>query len=191
MSVSEKVKLSNEVVLTSLFAAFISAGCFIQVPFFAGVPIVFQDMLAIFAGIMLGPVYGSGAVVIFLCMGILGLPVFSGKAGLHVILQGVTGGFLIGYFFAAFTAGVFAKFFLKISDGKIKNNILLILISSMAMIIIFICGVFGFMRVTGCEAVKAFAVVVIPFIPGTVVKIMLLFLLGRKFLPVINNYISK
>ena len=114
---SEKIKLTNEAVLISLFAAFISAGCFIQVPFFGGVPIVFQDMFAIFTGLMLGAVYGSIAVIVFLCLGILGLPVFSGKAGLHVILHGVTGGFLIGYLFAAFTAGILAKFFLKVSSA--------------------------------------------------------------------------
>ena len=110
---SKKVKLTNEAVLMSLFAAFISAGCFIQIPFFGGVPIVSQDMFAVFAGLMLGGLYGVGAVMIFLCLGILGLPVFSGKAGLHVILQGVTGGFLVGYLFAAFVAGVLSHFFLK------------------------------------------------------------------------------
>lgn len=188
---SEKIKLTNEAVLISLFAAFISAGCFIQVPFFGGVPIVFQDMFAIFTGLMLGAIYGSIAVIVFLCLGILGLPVFSGKAGLHVILHGVTGGFLIGYLFAAFTAGILAKFFLKVSSGKIKNSILLIIISLVAMIVIFVCGVFGFMRVTDCGLAKAVTAVVIPFIPGTVVKIILLFLLGKRFFPVINNYISK
>ncbi len=188
---SKKVKLTNEAVLMSLFAAFISAGCFIQIPFFGGVPIVFQDMFAVFAGLMLGGLYGVGAVMIFLCLGILGLPVFSGKAGLHVILQGVTGGFLVGYLFAAFVAGVLSHFFLKKTFGDIKTYIILIISSVIAMCIIFTCGVVGFMRVTGCDLTKAFALVVVPFMPGTVLKINLLVLLGKKFCPIINNYISR
>lgn len=188
---AEKIKLTNETVLMSLFAAFICVGCFIQVPFLGGVPIVFQDMLAIFAGLMLGPIYGVGAVIIFLCMGILGFPVFSGKAGLHVILQGITGGFLIGYLFAAFTAGILTKFFFKYSICKTKEYIVLILAVVMSMIIIFTCGVAGFMRVTHSGFVKTLTLVVVPFIPGAIIKVVLLVLLGRKFCPIIGNYISR
>lgn len=188
---SKKVKLTNEAVLMSLFAAFISAGCFIQIPFFGGVPIVFQDMFAVFAGLMLGGLFGGGAVMIFLCLGILGLPVFSGKAGLHVILQGVTGGFLIGYLFAVFVVGIFSRFFLKKASDDIKVCIVLAISSVIGMCIIFTCGVVGFMRVTGCDLTKAFALVVVPFMPGTVLKIILLVLLGKKFCPIINNYISR
>ena len=188
---SEKIKLTNEAVLVSLFAAFICAGCFIQVPFLGGVPIVFQDMLAIFAGLMLGPLYGATAVIIFLCMGILGFPVFSGKAGLHVILQGVTGGFLIGYLFAAFTAGIFTKLLLKHSTGKIKRYIVLSFAVVTAVIIIFTCGVAGFMRVTHSGFVKALTLVVVPFVPGTIIKVILFVLVGQKFCPIISNYISR
>ena len=188
---AEKIKLTNETVLMSLFAAFICVGCFIQVPFLGGVPIVFQDMLAIFAGLMLGPIYGVGAVIIFLCMGILGFPVFSGKAGLHVILQGVTGGFLIGYLFAAFAAGIFTKFFFKYSTGKAKECVVLFFAVVTAMIVIFTCGVVGFMRVTHSGFAATLTLVVVPFIPGTIIKVILLVLLGRKFCPIINNYISR
>ena len=103
-------------VLSALFAALISAGSFLIIPLPGGIPIVLQDMMAMLSGLILGPVYGAIAVAVFLVLGSIGLPVFSGKAGLHVITAGPTGGFLIGYMVAAFFGGLFLHILLN------KNN---------------------------------------------------------------------
>ncbi|MBR5017679.1 MAG: biotin transporter BioY, partial [Spirochaetia bacterium] len=101
-----KKKKSAPLVLTALFASLISAGCFIQIPLPGGVPVAIQDMLAMLSGMILGPLYGASAVLIFLVLGCIGLPVFTGKAGVQVILAGPTGGFLIGYLLGALAAGL-------------------------------------------------------------------------------------
>ena len=101
-----KKKKSTGTILAALFAALISAGCFIQIPLPGGIPIILQDMLAMLSGMLLGPLYGSIAVFVFLVLGSIGLPVFSGKAGLQVITAGPTGGFLIGYLLGALAAGL-------------------------------------------------------------------------------------
>ena len=63
---SSKKKLSG-VILSALFAALICAGCFIQIPLPGGVPVVLQDMMAMLTGMLLGPVYGTAAVFVFIC----------------------------------------------------------------------------------------------------------------------------
>lgn len=68
------------VILAALFAALTAAGCFIQIPLPGGIPIVLQDMMAMLSGMLLGPLYGTIAVFVFLVLGCIGLPVFSGKA---------------------------------------------------------------------------------------------------------------
>src|SRR5574344_596437 len=100
----ENKKKLTGVVFTALFAALIAAGVFIQIPLPGGVPITVQDMMALLSGLMLGPIYGTLAVAVFLLLGIIGLPVFTGKAGIQVLIAGPTGGFLWGYLFAAFAA---------------------------------------------------------------------------------------
>ena len=106
-------------ILTIVFSALLCAGSFIIIPLPLGIPIAIQDMIAILNGILLGPVYGFLSVLIFLTIGILGLPVFTGKGGIQVILNGPTGGILIGYLFSALIVGLLTKIFL---GYKIKNS---------------------------------------------------------------------
>lgn len=86
----ENKKKLTHIIFTALFAALTAVGCFIQIPLPSGVPIVLQDMLAMLSGLLLGPIYGPLSVAIFLILGIIGLPVFSGKAGLQVLIAGPT-----------------------------------------------------------------------------------------------------
>jgi biotin transport system substrate-specific component len=95
--------------LTALFAALIAAGTFISIPLpFSPVPIVLQNLFALLAGLILGPALGSAAAGLYLLAGAIGAPVFAGASGGFVRFLGPTGGFLIGYFLAALTAGLIA-----------------------------------------------------------------------------------
>ena len=58
--------MSKKLTFAALFSALICASSFIQIPFIAGIPLVLQDVLCIIAGIVLGPVYGTLSVLIFL-----------------------------------------------------------------------------------------------------------------------------
>lgn len=188
-----KKKKSTGTILAALFAALISAGCFIQIPLPGGIPIILQDMLAMLSGMLLGPLYGSIAVFVFLVLGSIGLPVFSGKAGLQVITAGPTGGFLIGYLLGALAAGLFLKFLLPPASAerrhvKAKTYILITAAAVLATVIVFVCGIIGFMRVTGSDFSKTLAAVLIPFIPGNLLKIVLMVPLTHTFRPVIEQY---
>jgi biotin transport system substrate-specific component len=70
------------------------------------VPITLQPMLVVLSGLLLGPVDGAVAMVLYLVAGAAGLPVFSpfGAPGLLRLL-GPTGGYLLAYPVAAAVAG--------------------------------------------------------------------------------------
>ena len=72
------------------------------------VPITLQPMLVVLAGLLLGPVDGAAAMVLYLVAGAAGLPVFApmGAPGLLRLL-GPTGGYLLAYPVAAAVAGRF------------------------------------------------------------------------------------
>lgn len=188
----ENKKKLTGVIFTALFAALTAVGCFIQIPLPSGVPIVLQDMLAMLSGLLLGPVYGTLAVAIFLVLGIIGLPVFSGKAGLNVLIAGPTCGFLWGYLFSAFIAGLFLVVFLpqKKQHTNLKSYLLISAASILATIIVFVCGIIGFKYVTGSDLAKTLLAVLIPFIPGNLVKLIIMIPLTKKFRPIISNYIG-
>jgi biotin transport system substrate-specific component len=90
--------------LVALFAALIAAGAFVAVPV-GPVPLVLQNLMALLAGMVLGPFMGGAAVALYLLAGVLNLPVFAGGTGGIARFAGPTGGFLIGYFLMAVTAG--------------------------------------------------------------------------------------
>lgn len=179
-------------VLTALFAALISAACFIQIPLPGGIPILIQDMLAMLSGLILGPLQGAISVLIFLVLGSIGLPVFSGKAGIQIIFGGPTGGFLIGYLLGAVLGGLFLKFVLPpVKDFKTKRTYTIVMISIsciLATVVVFIAGIIGFKIVTQSTMTKALAAVLIPFIPGNLIKIVVMVPLTYNFRKIISVY---
>ena len=74
------------------------------------VPITFQPMLVVLAGMMLGPRLGAASMALYLAAGAAGLPVFSPFGAPGVLrLLGPTGGFLFAFPVAAFVAGFLAQ----------------------------------------------------------------------------------
>lgn len=100
-------------VLAALFAALISTGAFIQIPMPSGVPIVIQDMMALLSGMLLGPLWGSVSVLIFLLLGIIGLPCSQERRGFMSLLADLPGDFCSGMQQPLLYAGLRCIFFLK------------------------------------------------------------------------------
>ena len=76
------------------------------------VPFTLQPMLVVLAGMMLGPTLGTASMVLYLALGLVGVPVFApiGAPGV-ARLFGPTGGYLIAYPAAAAVAGLLARQF--------------------------------------------------------------------------------
>ena len=123
------------------------------------------------------------AVFVFLVLGSIGLPVFSGKAGLHVITAGPTGGFLIGYFLSAIVGGLILAIFLnkKTEHSNARQYIFIAIAAVAATVVAFTCGIIGFMHVTHKTLAESFLMVVVPFIPGNLIKIAVMIPLAKKF----------
>lgn len=177
-----KNSLSKKIIFTSLFSAFICAGCFIQIPLGTGVPIVIQDMMAMLSGLILGPLWGSISVLIFLILGCIGLPVFSGKAGIQIILYGPTGGFLIGYLVGALVGGLILYFSCKKErESNAWKWIWTSIAAIAATVVVFILGIIGFHRVLPDKDFnQILAAVLIPFIPGNLIKLAIMIPLSKK-----------
>ena len=186
----KSIKIQKNLSLSALFAALICVGCFIQIPLPGGIPIVIQDMMAMLSGLLLGPVFGALSVIVFLVLGVIGLPVFTGKAGIAVLLNGPTSGFLWGYLVSAIVGGLFLLIVLP--GGKKHSNlrqyICIILAVIIADIVLFACGIAGGMIIMKMSFEKTLAAYLIPFIPGNIVKMVLMVFLAKKIRPVIYSY---
>lgn len=135
-------------------------------------PISFQAIPVYLAGLLLGPVWGGGTVLLYLLVGILGAPVFSNLgAGLGYVL-GPTGGYLIGFLLAAVVVGAIAH--RRVEPRSLDSvPIALQAIALFAgLAVTYAVGVPWLASVAGYELSHAAVIGAAIFLPGDVVKIV-------------------
>lgn len=100
---------------------------------------------------------------LYLLLGLLGLPVFSGFTGGLAALSGPTGGFLPGYLLLTGLSACVCK--------RTENRILQGLGFLTGTALLYLCGTAWYMRLTGASAAAAMTVCILPFLPGDALKI--------------------
>ena len=99
-------KLSvKEMSLVALFPAMMAATAGISIPLGSLPPVSLQTIFVFLAALLLGARLGSLSMIIYIIMGIIGLPVFSGYRGGLDVLTGQSGGFVVGFIFSAYFIG--------------------------------------------------------------------------------------
>lgn len=153
---------TRQMVMTSVSVALIVILSQISIPMPFGVPITLQTLGIALAGFMLGPVRGAVAVAVFLALGAIGLPVFSGFQGGAHRLVGVTGGFLWGFLVLAALCGLSTRR----STGRAQLALGLV-----GLVTCHLMGIVQYMLVTGNPFMAAAWTMSIPFLPKDVASI--------------------
>ncbi|MGZ4530845.1 MAG: biotin transporter BioY [Mycobacteriaceae bacterium] len=129
------------------------------------VPVTGQTFAVLVVAAALGPTRGLASQGLYLALGLLGLPVFGhGAHGVHVIL-GATGGYLVGFLFAALLVGAASR---RGADRSIPRELGVL---TLASLVIYLMGAGWLAVVTGMTAAQAFAAGVAPFVAGDAVKL--------------------
>lgn len=159
-------KLSGAVLiaaLTGVLAQF-------SIPLPGGVPFSFQPFGVFFAGVLLGPLWGGFAMLLYVLVGVAGAPVFSNvSAGLGVVL-GPTGGFLLSYPVASFVIGYIAHRSFTTEPIEQLPVVPLTVGLLAGLVPIYLLGVTWFAEVQGIALIES-AVAMAPFAGGDVLKI--------------------
>ena len=102
---------TKEIALCGLFVALIAVGAFLQIsiplPIYT-MHFTLQWFFVLMAGLLLGAKLGTISVGIYLCAGLIGLPVFAAGGGPQYVLRPGFG-FLLGFLVAAFLMGILVK----------------------------------------------------------------------------------
>lgn len=157
----------------SLFGALTAIGAYLIIPL-PPVPITMQTLFVYLSGALLGGSLGALSQIVYILLGVIGLPVFAGgKAGAGVLI-GPTGGYLIGFVVGAFLIGKLTA--LRRDPGMAW------LIGAMAagMFTIYTLGIVQLMVVAKLGFVKAVAVGLLPPLPGDLVKVVVAALICRR-----------
>lgn len=163
----EKQKLKM-MIFAALFAALTAAIAPVKIPLgFTPVPITLQTIAVLLSGAMIGPYYGALAMILYVLVGILGLPVFAGgTSGIHA-MYGPTGGYLISYFIAAFVIG---KYLERKKKPKYSDYAIAMVFGT---VIIYALGAAQGKIVTGLPWNAILVGWVLPFLIGDAVKLLL------------------
>lgn len=169
---SIKQTKTYSMIITALFAALTAVFSQIAIPI-GPVPVNLALLAVMTAGGLLGMGRAVMSQLIYLLVGAVGVPVFSGFRGGFAVLAGPTGGYIIGYIFAAFAIALLLKLF-----GKKIHTVVLSIIAG-----IVLCYAFGtawFVISTGTGILEALMVCVVPFLIGDAAKtIVAAFLIVR------------
>ena len=156
----------KDMTITAVMAALICIAGPLTIPM-GPIPLSLATFAVYLAGAVTGKKYGTTAVGLYLLIGIIGVPVFSGFSGGFQKLAGVTGGYLIGYLPCAFLSGIGAE-----RAEKKERKWLLPVMMTVGTAVLYAIGTAWFMIQTGNALGAALSLCVIPFLPGDAVKIL-------------------
>lgn len=150
----------------ALFAALIAVlGLLPKLSMGFGVPITAQSLGVMLAGTVLGAKRGALAVLLFLLIVALGLPLLAGGRGGLGVFVGPTAGFLAGWVAGAFVTGLIVERW---------RNTAVVVVASMAsviggIIVLYLFGIIGMALVLDKTLLES-AALVVAFIPGDIAK---------------------
>ena len=164
---NKRSKRLLNLIYIAMFAAIIAICAQLQIP--AAVPFTLQTLGVFIAGGLLGWRRAVLSVLVYILIGLVGVPVFSGFTGGAGVLFGLTGGYIIGFIFTALIVG-------SMSD-KLGKKLWVLAVSMISGL--FACYLFGtiwFMTVysmqTGSISLGgALMMCVVPYLPFDALKI--------------------
>lgn len=161
----------RDLCMIGLFTAVIVVFAQIVIPMPFGVPFTMQTFAITLAGIVLGSKHGAIASIIYVMLGSIGLPVFAHFTGGWQSIAGPTGGFILSFPLMAYIIGLGME--LR-STWKGFSIIALVL----GTVVNLLCGALMFSFITGSPIIAGITACVLPFIPATLIKGVLAYILG-------------
>lgn len=175
-TVSAASRKTYDMAYIALFTVLIVICSWISIP--TAVPFTMQTFGVFITVAILGGKRGTISVLLYMLLGAVGLPVFSGFRGGPGALLGTTGGFVFGFLFSALLVWGMEKIF-----GRKPKVLLCSMI--MGLIVCYIVGTFWFMQIYAREMGEigigmVLSWCVLPFIIPDIIKISMAFGLASR-----------
>ncbi len=154
---------TRELTFMGLMTAVMCALGPLSVPLPGLVPISLGTLVIYFYPYLLGTRRSALCCLLYILLGSIGLPVFSGYTGGLPKLLGPTGGYMLGYFFIILLEGLAIKYF----PGRRLVHAAGIVLGTACC---YFIGTLWLGHLLGRTFAEALAAGVIPFIPGDMLK---------------------
>lgn len=168
---------TKDIINISLFTTLLAVCAWISIP--TTIPFTMQTFAVFLAMLVLGGKKGTIVIFIYILLGVIGVPVFSGGTAGPGILLGATGGYMIGWIFLGMI--VYASERLLIKRMK-KAEIISLLVG---LLICYFFGTFWFVGIymggnTDIGFWSVFSVCVLPFVVPDLVKLTAAYTVSKR-----------
>jgi len=162
-----------------MFAALTAVGAWISFPLpFSPVPVAFANLFVLLSGVILGKWLGSLSQVVYVSLGVAGVPVFAGFTAGPGVLAGPTGGYLAGYVLAAFVAGALVQY-LPRAVPDIPRIIAGLVTGGLAL---YVPGIIWLAANLDINVPAALVAGFYPYLPGDALKVVVATVLSASLL---------
>ena len=162
---------TKEIVCIGMFAAILAVFSQIAIPLPSGVPVTLQTFAVALTGIVLAWKWGTVSTLVYILLGAVGVPVFSGFRGGMQVLVSHTGGFIWGFIVMALLCGI---------GIQMKNKILGMLLGIAGLAVCHLFGVIQFMVVMGRGFAESFLLASAPYLIKDAISVILAYAVGSQ-----------
>ena len=176
---------TRKLVYTALFAVLTAVGAFLRIPMGYS-SVTLQYLFTAMAGLLLGPVNGALAVVIYIVLGLAGLPIFTQGGGPGYIFQ-PSFGYIIGFAAAAYVTGRIANEKSHPGYGRLlaANFIGLFIVYAFGMVYYYVIS--NFVLNTPIGLWPLFLYCFLLAVPGDIALCILAAAIGKRMIPMIRE----
>ncbi len=165
---------TRDLIECAIFAAIICVFSVMTIP--TGIiPVTMGTFGIMLTAVVLGWKKGTIAVLVFILLGAVGLPVFSGFKGGIGVLAGPTGGYITGYIVMTLVSGALAA---RLPQKRAAQMGKVFAVLALGMVLCYTLGTIQFMFVAKKSLAASLALCVTPFIPFDLIKCALAAFIG-------------
>lgn len=161
---------TRNMTLTAMLTALLCAAGPVTLPV-GPIPLSLTTAVLMLMALLLGAGRATACCGVYLMLGLLGVPVFSGFTGGVGALMGPTGGFLLGYLPLTALCGFLC--------GRTERRLLQGAAFCAGTLLLYLLGTAWYAWHTGVSPMTALGVCVLPFLPGDILKIAAVLLGGN------------
>jgi len=176
---------AKDMILIASFAALTAIGAFIKIPI-PYVPITLQVLFCAYSGLLLGAKRGLYSQLLYLAVGLIGIPIFTNGGGPAYVLQ-PTFGYLVGFALCSYIIGKTTENMREYKLHRVFGSVL------MGLVGLYICGlthlylIMNFYLHKSMSISAVIGVGLIPFIPTDLLSAIIASLSSIYVLPILKR----
>lgn len=158
----KKLFVTKNMIMAGMFAAVLAVLSQLSIPMPTGVPVTLQTFAVALTAYVLGWKLGTVSTLVYILIGAVGVPVFTGFKGGFQALAGMTGGFIWGFVFMTLLCGL---------GAAQKNKVFLVILSAAGLASCHLLGIFQFMAVADMQFAEAALAVSVPYLIKDIISV--------------------